>query len=194
MTHNVHDVPGDGSCFYRALYRCMKHSSTLESAYGLLCSEDEGVSKVRRLIADTAREDPLVQGWLRDLRAIVKECPEAISDFPFLEDQSDEDLTHNIEKDGVWASEFEFRVAQLILERAGVKLLVVKSPDMDDLTTECNVEDEVYKLLQQETAESCICLVQICNNNYMNTTHDGRRLINVESFRNYLRYFLEDDD
>jgi hypothetical protein len=172
----------------------MKHSPYLETSCDLECTEEEGVAKLRLMIAETAKREPSVRYWLCELRMISKVCPDLVQEFPFLQDDGTvEEDVDRIKINGTWASEFEFRIAKLILGRAGIKLLVVKSPSMDDLTTECTVEEGMFEMLREESFEYCICLVHLANNHYMYMTHNGRRVIDVPSFRSYLKFFLDEE-
>jgi hypothetical protein len=192
MTYTAHDVAGDGNCFFRALYRCMVKDDLLALQYDLGCSEDAGVARLRGVLAECIRNNPQVQAWYRDLVQLLDACPELVPDFPFFSTTLDA-AADAIEENGTWASEFEFRVAEAVLRAAGVRLLVVQSPSMANLTEEMDVEESLYRKLQLEELKRCICLVHLANHHFLYFSFDSRRIMDVKDFERYLKFYLEED-
>lgn len=116
----VCEVSADGDCFYHCVVQCTR---------GHGCCLDTTVAMLRAGIAQYVREDARVREWIRLLVKLYKDDTATLKqENPLLKNvRSLQDISDNITVKGVWASQIEVGVTQLMLATHQMSLVVVEA-------------------------------------------------------------------
>ena len=117
----VHDVKGDGSCYYRCVWKLAKeHSYIAESLYvNDVDDEDRGVEEIREYVALSLKYEKHTKHYLKNLLDLYKQVPELVQNYPLLSvvdlqndtfDETCKKIAYRIENTKMMASSFEHEV------------------------------------------------------------------------------------
>lgn len=113
-------MQADGDCFYHCVLQCTR---------GHTCCPATTVASLRARIARHVRENARVRQWIRRLIQLHTEDTATLKqENPLLQDvRSLQDISDNITIRGVWASQIEVGVTQLILDPHQVSLVIMEA-------------------------------------------------------------------
>ena len=149
------NVKGDGSCFYRCIWRIARSDGDVARVLLIdnLEDEDDGTEEVRYVVALTLKYEKYAQMMLSDLIEVYKAAPFIIENYPILKHvDCDGSLVANcksvadvIENTKIMASSFELDVIRGCLSEAAcdIGLIVLVRDDTLEL------EDLAEKLLKE---------------------------------------------
>lgn len=208
MDHAVHDVRGDGNCFFRAILKCLIRDPDILWALGI--SEHTmkaGISGLRQAIADEINNGSSVQEWVKDLMLLSKDCPDSLEDFPALQEALQEaledtqgnsdiaaSLANAIATNGTWVSEIEVKVMQDLFAKIDITLFVISVPSRHIIKHDYHMEERLLSALQQDISSSrCMVLIHVNNDHYMYMSMDKCYLPDPTKLKCYLIGFLESE-
>jgi hypothetical protein len=216
LTHRIHDVKGDGNCFFRALWICISGDDDLISRFwasGL--AQDNAIIRMRHACASALMADVGARQRLRSLWTLIQGCPSLLSDFPVLEKLSpslDFEFAHfrcaqEMCTAGVWVSEIEVRLAASILggeaktsfavhqnHLVSVALLILDAPSLRNAREEIDIELQLAAQLRDVTEARCVVLCRVGDNHYWFMSLSGDTIIDTAMFKEHIDQFLESDD
>lgn len=200
----MHDVRGDGNCFFRAILKCLIRDPDILWALGV--SEHTmkaGITGLRQAVADEINNGSSVQEWVKDLMLLSKDCPESLEDFPALQEaledaQDNADITASlanaIATNGTWVSEIEVKVMQDLFLKIDITLFVISVPSRHSIKHDYHMEERLLSALQQDISSSrCMVLIHVNNDHYMYMSLDKSYLPDPKTLREYLVGFLESE-
>ena len=202
----MHDVRGDGNCFFRAVLKCLTQDPDILWAFGI--SEHTmkaGISGLRQAIADEVTNASFVQEWVKDLMHLSKDFPDSLEDFPALQDALQESanqelsdvttcLATAITTNGTWVSEIEVKVMQKLFSKVDITLFVISVPSRHCIKYEFHMEEGLLSALQQNIRTSrCMVLIHVHNDHYMYLSLDHCYLPDPTKLKEYLTDYLESE-
>ena len=206
MDHALHDVRGDGNCFFRAILKCLIRDPDILWALGV--SEHTmkaGITGLRQAVADEIKNGSSVQEWVKDLMLLSKDCPESLEDFPALQEALEESapeepdditasLANVIATNGTWVSQTEVTIMQNLFSKIDITLFVISVPSRHSIKHEYHMEERLLSALQQDINSSrCMVLIHVNNDHYMYMSLDKCYLPDPKTLREYLVGFLESE-
>lgn len=200
----MHDVRGDGNCFFRAILRCLVQDPDILWLLGV--SEHTmkaGITGLRQAIAGEIKNGSSVQAWVKDLVVLSKDCPESLEDFPALQEaledtQEPDDITASlanvIATNGTWVSEIEVSIMQNLFSKIDITLFVISVPSRHSIKHDYHMEERLLSALQQDINSSrCLVLIHVNNDHYMFMSLDKCYLPDPKILKEYLVGFLESE-
>lgn len=198
------NVLGDGSCFYRCVWRVARSSDAAAHALLLVPSdldnEEQGVREIRRQVAWLIENDSReTRDTIDSLLALAGDGPDAcecVTDLYPLLDAVDPQATYqdNIEgmanlvrKHETYASEIEVGIVQRELVDAGIALVVISCESFSDPES---LGDkwlrELHKLLPSITCPKLCTLINEDNVHYRLGKFGKEAVTDTEALRAYV--------
>jgi hypothetical protein len=186
LHYDIHDVRGDGNCFYRAIYNILQESEKGKKEFDLDgVDEDEGVENIRAYIATVLRS-----GWEKEaidsIHMICDILGEGDPDlyqqleeiYPFVNDklctkkgvkriEYVADLIEDTSKEPMYASEIEKDIVKRALEAvADMSIIVISKNNEDHTTLMRKWKRDLLGLLQNSTKKNVAVLLNKNNVHY----------------------------
>jgi hypothetical protein len=162
--YKIVDVTGDGSCFYRAIFRVLKEKDAL------LEGEDAFVKKLREVVSKMALTDKIMKDIYNNLKAMDKRSykmaiqssfPSWFSKMfkvlPSTEEEFRKKYSNGVKMMSNWASEVDIRLVKIFMRKIlRMKLIVVNKPPEKNLIIK---KSEVYVLNRGEVHYNAIIFI-----------------------------------
>ena len=206
MALMIHNVKGDGHCFYRCLWRIVRGDTDTSEIIYLIdkTDEDAGMQEIRDFVAIAVRRDftledmiaSLVEFKKLDMKDIEENCPimEFIKPDLTLRENC-EIMATQIETTAMYASTVEIEVMVRIFKEVDVCLVIVSwdtdTEDKDDLS-----EKWLYQLQKKMAVieEDKICiLINVDNIHYKYAKFRSAHIIKRSVFIAYIDEVLAAD-
>jgi hypothetical protein len=208
MALAIHNVKGDGHCFYRCIWRIVRGDEATSEIIYLIdkIDEDAGMQEIRDFVAIAVRRDYTLEDMMSSLLEFKKlnmddmmeeHCPilEFIKPELSLRDNC-EIMAIAIENTSMYASSVEVEVIIRIFKEVNVGLVIVSwdtaTEDKDDVS-----EKWLYQLQKKMavTKEDKICiLVNIDNIHYKFAMFRLQHIFQRSEFVEYIDQMLDDSN
>jgi hypothetical protein len=190
LHYDIHDVRGDGNCFYRAIYNILQESKKGKEEFVIdgVVDEDEGVENIREYIAKVLRN-----GWeteaIDSIHMICDILGEGDPDpdlyqqleeiYPFVNDKlctkkgvkRIEYVADLIESTPMYASEIEKDIVKRALEAvADMSIIVISKNNEDHTTLMRKWKRDLLGLLKNSTKKNVAVLLNKSNLHYQYLT------------------------
>lgn len=204
MALTIHNVRGDGHCFYRCMWHIARTDVELSSVIRLdeKNNEDVGMQEVRSSVARVIRQDLNSESIVSSLvyfkelhRESLSSIKDTIQCCPILEcidpglstRQNCEHVAHAIEHTNIYASSVEIEVMQTVLNEIGVRIVVIlwEVFESEDDIAEKWLTQLDKKMMTVRENRICI-LVNFDNIHYKFIKFRASLLIDSNEFREYI--------
>jgi len=201
LKYKVHDVEGDGNCFYRAVYHVLKESRVaqvqlgIEGTYGTYGTlELEAVKLIRQRVAQSIKGKvfPEITSTIKTLCKLA-DVPDMVDMYPFVtkevcaakgaaryakiaalvEDVGDASDTTNT-SEAMYASSLEMDVIQNIIKVNGLTILAVSAVDGETARSRTTKwKNDLGALLRTATTPNVVVLLNDDNIHYQYLAFKG---------------------
>lgn len=206
----VFNVKGDGSCYYRCVWRLAKEHSYIADALYVNNREDEerGAEEVREYVALSLKYEKPTKDYLKNLVELYKEVPELIQNYPLLgfinvNDNFDDickTIADRVENSKMMASSLEHevianRLSTVSYDSACDLNIVILTQhdhmDVDDLAEKWLLELSI--ILPKLTCDDVAIFINEDNIHYKYAKFDNEIVIKRKSFIGYINSVINDD-
>ncbi len=203
----VYNVIGDGSCYYRCVWRLAKEREDIADALYINNTTDEnrGSEEVREYVALSIKFEKPTKDHLYNLITLYKEVPDLIENYPLLgyidvDDDFDticENIANHIENSTLMASNLEHEVIANRLSTfsydafCDLQIIILKQHyDMDiaDLAEKWLLELSV--ILPKITCKDVSIFINEDNIHYKYAMFNNKIIINRQSLIKYIEFTL----
>lgn len=199
MKFNVVNVKGDGSCFYRCLWRVASSDSCVAEDLALdeddLKDEDVGVREIRRAVAWSIENSPSIIARLDDLSDLYFADRSLVDVIPILEHvdknatlvENAEAVAACVRQTNTYASQFELETVRYMVDSTDIIVLACESfRDLESLGDKWL--REIHAALRGVTKPRLAIVLNEANMHYRVLRFGTSYVLDTHTFR----VFIED--
>jgi len=205
MALTIHNVRGDGNCYYRCIWNIVKNHDEYANAFYIndadKKTEDDGAQEIREYVALSVKYEQFPKDILINLVEIYKSTPDIISMYPLLQhvdddldfDQLVSTVAREIEETNMMASSYEHEIVKarlnsLAYDYIGDLQLII-------LSKACNVKEddvaekwlfELHSALQNTQCDKIALLINEDNIHYKYMKFGRKTIIHRLELENYV--------
>ena len=199
----VYNVKGDGSCYYRCVWRLAQLREDIAEALFVNDRKDEerGCEEIREYVALSLRFEKPARDYLKNLIEVFREVPDISSNYPLLEeidfnldfDTICTNIADKIENSKMMASSFEHEIIKKRLSEvsydSACELHIIVLSQHEDLHSEALAEkwlEELAVIIPKITCVDIAIFINVDNIHYKYAKFEDSMIIKRRNLLSYI--------